>query len=103
VGDAGERPLDRLGVEEELLGGDARAQGATAVVGAAFTCNSFPASLDRVKGVDVSRGTLARRADGIVRRQEAALERALWPFVELTFDDAPELVGLGTTLTGEPL
>jgi hypothetical protein len=69
VGDPGERALDRLGVEESLLGGDARAQSATPVVGAALIRNSFPASLDRVKGVgvarDLSRCTGRRRPDRI--------------------------------------
>ena len=50
VCDPGERPVDRLGVEQELSGRDAcLAHGAGAVAGVR-TCvipNSFPASLDR--------------------------------------------------------
>jgi hypothetical protein len=53
VRDPGERPLDRLGVEEDLLGGDPRAQRRAGSVDAAVIRNSFPASLDRVKGAEV--------------------------------------------------
>src|SRR5262249_39351500 len=51
VGDPGERPVDRLAVEENLPGGDTRlAHGAGEVAGlraCSVIRNSFPASLDR--------------------------------------------------------
>jgi hypothetical protein len=50
VGDARQRLLDRLGVEDRLRCGGLRAQSALRV---ALTFDSFSASRDRVKGVRV--------------------------------------------------
>ena len=73
VRDAGERPVDRLGVEQDLPGRHARLAQGAGRVGALRACkrhsNSFPASLDRLKGSAVGHSSAAtgRRTCGNAR------------------------------------